>query len=310
MIKQLSWGLSTLAVDRAGGVSSNAAQTTDCTMEHPMARALRFPLMPALMLALLWPVPGWATPTGVSIALTNVLFDYAPVASNLSAEAAPLGGPPALPLFNNGHYKDTAAGDFAVTVNLPPLDQQNSWLISADLSINGQHVFGRQDVVGPFGVTDVTGAIDEALAQLNPLVQHIVKAIGNDLLTQPQHNGLGLLDWSYNRDPADDNDRHLRARIDGRPAEARRPRVPFTRGVHNPGAFGLSNATDACAQHQNFFSGTEFTRLRQRRPSLATRLSRSWCRNPQHWRYSVSLFSGSVSCAGGARVRALRHRPP
>jgi hypothetical protein len=50
----------------------------------------------------------------------------------------------------------------------------------------------------------VTGVIDEALAQLNPLVQHIIKAIGNDLLTQPHHNGLGLLDWSYNRDPAYD----------------------------------------------------------------------------------------------------------
>jgi hypothetical protein len=98
----------------------------------------------------------------------------------------------------------TAAGDFAVTVNLPPLDQQDLWLISADLSINGQHALGGQDVVGPFSVTDVTGVIDEALAQLKPLVQHVIKAIGNDLLTQPQHNGLGLLDRSYNRDPADD----------------------------------------------------------------------------------------------------------
>ena len=85
MIKQLSWHLSILAGIRAGG---NAAQATDCIMEHPMARALRSPLMPALLLlALLWPLPGWATPIGVSIALTNVLFDYDPVASNLSAEA-------------------------------------------------------------------------------------------------------------------------------------------------------------------------------------------------------------------------------
>jgi hypothetical protein len=202
MMKQLSWRLSILAAVRADDVNSGAAQVTDCTVEHPMARALRSPLMPALLLlALLWPLPGWATPIGASIALTNVLFDYDPVDKNLSAEAAAIGGLPALPLLNNGHYTDTAAGDFAVTVSLPPLGQQNLWLISADLSIDGLHVFGGQDVFGP---TSITGAIDEALAQLSPFVQGIAKAIGNDLLTQPQHNGLGLLDWSYNRDPADD----------------------------------------------------------------------------------------------------------
>jgi hypothetical protein len=106
-----------------------------------------------------------------------------------------------LPLLNNGHYKDTLAGDFAVTVNLPPLNQQNFWLISDDLSINGQHAFGGQVVFGPISVTE---AIDEALAPLSPEVQRIIETIGNDLLTQPQHNGLGLLDWSYNRDPAAD----------------------------------------------------------------------------------------------------------
>ena len=53
-----------------------------------MARALRSPLMPLLLLSLFWPLPGWAAPIGASIALTNVLFDYQPVASNLSAQAA------------------------------------------------------------------------------------------------------------------------------------------------------------------------------------------------------------------------------
>ncbi len=167
-----------------------------------MARALRPPFMSVfLLLALLWPLSGGAAPIGASIALTNVLFDYQPVASNLSAEAAAIGGLSALPLLNNGRYKDTAAGDFAVTLNLPPLDQPHPWLISDDLSINGQHVFGGQDVFGPISVT---GAVDEALSRLSPFVQGIVKAIGKQLLTQPQHNGLGLLDWSYNRDPADD----------------------------------------------------------------------------------------------------------
>ena len=94
-----------------------------------------------LLLAILSPLPGRAAPIGASIDLTNVLFNYQPVASNLSAEAAPIDGLPALLLLNNVIYED-AAGDFAVTVNLPPLDEPHLWLISADLSINGQHVFG------------------------------------------------------------------------------------------------------------------------------------------------------------------------
>ena len=201
MIKQLSRRLSILAGIRAGGVSSNAAQAADCTMEHPMARPLRSPLMPALLLTLLWSLPGWATPIGVSIALTNVLFDYDPVAKNLSAEAAPIGGLPALPLLNNGHYTETAAGDFAVTANLPPLDQQNFWLISADFSIDGVHLFGGQQTYGPISVTE---AIDDALGMLSPAVQRLIEAQVKLLLTQPQHSDFGLFDWSYIRDPADD----------------------------------------------------------------------------------------------------------
>ena len=150
--------------------------------------------------ALLWPLSGWAAPIGVSIALTNVLFDYQPVASNLSAEAAAIGGLPALPLLNNGLYKDTLAGDFAVTLNLPSPGQPQVWLISDDISINGQHVFGGQDVFGPISVT---GAIDEALARLSPFEQGFIEAQVKLLLAHPQHNGFGLLDWSYNRDPAD-----------------------------------------------------------------------------------------------------------
>ena len=148
MMKQLSWRLSILAAVLVGG-------------------------------ALLCPLPGWATPIGASIALTNVLFDYQPVASNLSAEAAAIGGLPVLPLLNNGHYKDTAAGDFAVTLNLPPLDQPHVWLISDDLSINGQHVFGGQDVFGPISVT---GAVDEALGRVSPFVQRVIEAQVNLLL--------------------------------------------------------------------------------------------------------------------------------
>jgi hypothetical protein len=154
-----------------------------------------------LLLALFWPLPGRATPIGASIALTNVLLDYQPVASDLSAQAAAIGGLPALPLLHNGIYKDTAAGDFAVTVNLPPLDQPHLWRISDDITINGRHAFGGQDIVGPISINE---AIDEALGRLSPFVQGVVKAIANQLLTQPQHNGLGLLDWSYNRNPAND----------------------------------------------------------------------------------------------------------
>ncbi|MBV9202932.1 MAG: hypothetical protein JOY83_24975 [Alphaproteobacteria bacterium] len=130
-----------------------------------------------------------------------MLFDYDPVAKNLSAEAAPMGGLPALPLLNNGHYTETAAGDFAVTANLPPVDQQNFWLISADFSIDGVHLFGGQQTYGPISVTE---AIDDALGMLSPAVQRLIEAQAKLLLTQPQHSNFGLFDWSYIRDPADD----------------------------------------------------------------------------------------------------------
>lgn len=46
-----------------------------------MTRTFRSLLVPALLLlSLFWPLPGWAAPIGASIALTNVLFDYQPVA--------------------------------------------------------------------------------------------------------------------------------------------------------------------------------------------------------------------------------------
>lgn len=50
----------------------------------------------------------------------------------------------------------------------------------------------------------MTGVIDDALAQLSPVLQHIVMTIGNKLLTDDQFAFLGLFDWAYNRDPADD----------------------------------------------------------------------------------------------------------
>lgn len=167
-----------------------------------MARALRSPLIPALLLlGLLWPLPGWAAPIGASIALTNVLFVYDPVHKNLSAEAAAIGGLPALPLLNNGKYADTASGNFAVTLNLPPLNQQNLWLVSLGVTFNGQQILEAEDITGPISVMQ---AYDKALGLVPPGVQPIVKNIINFLLTEPQHALLGLLDWSYNRDPGND----------------------------------------------------------------------------------------------------------
>jgi hypothetical protein len=165
---------------------------------------LRLSILAAVLAggALLWPLPGWATPIGASIALTNVLFDYDPAAKNLSAEAAPIGGLPALPLLHNGHYTETAAGDFAVTANLPPPDQQDFWLISADFSIDGVHLFGGQKTFGPISVTE---AIADTFGMLSPAVQRLIEIQAMALLNDPQHSLFnGVLDWSYNRDPVDD----------------------------------------------------------------------------------------------------------
>ena len=55
-----------------------------------MARALRSPLMPVLLLlSLFWPLPGWAAAIGAAIALTNVLFDYQPVAATCRPRPPP-----------------------------------------------------------------------------------------------------------------------------------------------------------------------------------------------------------------------------
>lgn len=169
-----------------------------------MRRALRLPLVPALLLlAVLCPPRGWATPAplGASFALTDVLVDYDPVNHNLSAQAAPVGGLPALPLLNNGKYRETAAGDFAVTLNLPPLTQQNYWLLTYAVSFDGVPFLNGQDIEGPISVMQ---AYDKAFGLVPKGLQSIVKNLLNALVTQPQHATLGLLDWSYNRDPADD----------------------------------------------------------------------------------------------------------
>ena len=49
----------------------------------------------------------------------------------------------------------------------------------------------------------MTGASTRRWGGCPPSVQRIIEAQVNLLLTQPQHNGLGLIDWSYNRNPAD-----------------------------------------------------------------------------------------------------------
>ena len=83
--------------------------------------------------------------------------------------------------------------------------------------------------------------------------------------------------------------------------------------VANPGAFGLSNVTDACAQFLNcdpsqflFWDGIH--RLRPRKTSSPT-LCWCWCPSRQRWRCSSSLLPGSVSFAGPALRRgSLRLR--
>jgi hypothetical protein len=89
---------------------------------------------------------------GFSIALTDMTFERG---SNLSAEAAPFGGLPAIELLNNGSYNETLTGDYAVSDNLPPSDQSVFWQTFTQISLNGNPFFTENAIVGPESQDDI-----------------------------------------------------------------------------------------------------------------------------------------------------------
>jgi len=89
---------------------------------------------------------------GFSIALTDMTFERG---SNLSAEAAPFGGLPAIELLNNGSYNETLTGDYAVSDDLPPSDQSVFWQTFTQISLNGNPFFTENAIVGPESQDDI-----------------------------------------------------------------------------------------------------------------------------------------------------------
>ena len=140
---------------------------------------------------------------GFSIALTDVTFERG---SNLSAEAAAFGIPPnqlpAVQLPNNGHYNETATGDYTVSDTLPPSDKEVLWQTFTQISLNGNPFFTENAVLGPesqddiwSGILNITGLTDAQLKFLRAvLVNHPVFSTG------------GEFDYAYNP-PATASDR-------------------------------------------------------------------------------------------------------
>jgi hypothetical protein len=119
--------------------------------------------------------------------------------SNLSAEAAPFGGQPAIELLNNGSYDETLTGDYAVSDTLPPSDQSVFWQTFTQISLNGNPFFTANEIVGPesqndiwSGILNITGLTNAQLAVLKAVL------VNHNIL-----NSGGEFDYAYNFAPSD-----------------------------------------------------------------------------------------------------------
>ena len=158
----------------------------------------RFAIAATMLVGILLPVPTRATRLGGSISLSPVTLGYDPYDHNLSAWAAAIGTSPALALPNNGIYSDTLAGDYAVTLNLPPLDQPEFWHVTYLITINGKGVFGNSYY------TDHAISINDGWNYFLKVVPApgLVKILFHTLLTKNELNTGGLIDYVYNFDPS------------------------------------------------------------------------------------------------------------
>ena len=133
---------------------------------------------------------------GFSIALTDMTFERG---SNLSAEAAPFGGQPAIELSNNGSYSETLTGDYAVSDTLPPSDQSVFWQTFTQISLNGNPFFTGNAIVGPESQNDIWSAILNVTG-LTPAQLAVLKAV---LVNHHVLNTGGEFDYAYNFAPSD-----------------------------------------------------------------------------------------------------------
>jgi len=133
---------------------------------------------------------------GFSIALTDMTFERG---SNLSAEAAPFGGLPAIELLNNGSYNETLTGDYAVSDDLPPSDQSVFWQTFTQISLNGNPFFTENAIVGPESQDDIWSAILN-ITGLNQTQLAVLKAL---LVNHNVLNTGGKFDYAYNFAPGD-----------------------------------------------------------------------------------------------------------
>jgi hypothetical protein len=161
-----------------------------------MSNASRIVLTAAFAAGLMVSGGAHAAVQGFSIALTDMTFERG---SNLSAEAAAVGGHPAIELSNNGSYDETLTGDYAVSDTLPPSDQSVFWLTFTQISLNGNPFFTANAIVGPESQDDIWSAILNVTG-LTPAQLAVLKAV---LVNHNVLNTGGEFDYAYNFAPGD-----------------------------------------------------------------------------------------------------------
>jgi hypothetical protein len=129
---------------------------------------------------------------GFSIALTDLTPERG---GGLSAEVAAFGDQPARALQHNGSYSETLTGDYAVTDNLPPLNEAVFWQTFTQITLNGNPFFTANEIVGPESPDQIWQAILNVTNLKPAVLMLLVRVLENN-------NYLSLLngefDYGYN----------------------------------------------------------------------------------------------------------------
>ncbi|HEY1781922.1 MAG TPA: PEP-CTERM sorting domain-containing protein [Roseiarcus sp.] len=166
-----------------------------------MSIVSKLSLAAAFAVALAAPSGAQAAVQNFSISLTDMTFERG---ADLSAEAAPLGGQPAIALKNNGSYTETLTGDYAVSDTLPPSDKAEFWQTFTQISLNGNPFFTENAIVGPESQDDIWSAVLK-ITGLNKAQLAVLKAI---LVNHNVLNSGGEFDYAYNPAPSADDRTH------------------------------------------------------------------------------------------------------
>ncbi len=166
-----------------------------------MSIVSKLSLAAVFAVALAAPSGAQAAVQSFSISLSDMTFERG---ADLSAEAAPFGGQPAIALMNNGSYTETLTGDYAVSDTLPPSDKAEFWQTFTQISLNGNPFFTENAIVGPESQDDIWSAVLK-ISGLTPAQLAVLKAV---LVNHNVINTGGAFDYAYNPPPTADDRTH------------------------------------------------------------------------------------------------------